>query len=96
MFTSTLQAEVAQVERELKYYIGLAKEQQEIIEQLTGTGQPKGYVYMHPADVAELVSTAPMTDIWIYRNASRNFEAVLPGRNIKQSPHIPALTKNIK
>lgn len=91
-------AMMAQVlEKELEYNRKVVKEQQEIIEQLTGTGQPKGYVYMHPFDVAELFNKLSIVDIYIVSPQPDVKNLIYAnGRQIKQSPHIPAVSKNFK
>lgn len=99
MFNGQLSLMAVHVEKELEYYKKLALEQKEIIEQLTGTGQPKGYVYMHPADVADAMNAMSVSDMWIYRGGTKfespDYEIIqLNGRRIRQSPHIPATSKN--
>ena len=89
----------ASVAREIEYLERVVKEQQEIIEQLTGTGKPKGYVYMHPRDVADYLEKARFVDVrkvcadW--SGTHPDYVIELGGRLVKQSPHIPAITKNI-
>lgn len=88
-----------EVEKQLEYYKNLVIEQKEIIEQLTGTGQPRDYFYMHPMDVGEEMSKAtfhmnfsPYLDV---KKLADN-ELIMHGRRIKQSPHIPVTTKVFK
>lgn len=94
LYIGRISQEVAALEDELKYYREKYKEQQEIIEQLTGTGKPRGYIYMHPFDFAELINSSKPYEIFdLYRQPSDNIIS-FRGRNIKQSPHIPAVSKN--
>lgn len=101
MYSSFLGAQVDQIVKELEYYKQKAEEQQEIIEQLTGTGKPKGYVYMHPFDVSELMNRHDfnqMIDVYSLRalNPGIKNEIRIGGRVIRQSPLIPAVTKFIQ
>lgn len=87
--------------RDVEYLERTVKEQQEIIEQLTGTGKPKGYVYMHPMDVAEYVERVKFCEVinWAaVASAQPNSDHLLElnGRLIKQSPYIPAVTQSLK
>lgn len=95
MFNPFLAREVEHLQKEYEYYHKLADEQREIIEQLTGTGQPKGYVYMHPFDVAECMQRADaMVNVYL-RGKDNDLEqcVILGGRKIRQSANIPAITK---
>ena len=100
MFSSMFRAELDAFEKELEYYKKLYEEQKEIIEQLTGTGKPKGYVYMHPFDVAELFNNITISEVYVnYKTTGTkptDDYITVHGRNIKQSPYIPATSKNFK
>jgi hypothetical protein len=87
---SELAQYVKEFERELEYYKNLAKEQREIIEQLTGTGKPKGYIYMHPYDLHEYVQNCKVSNLFVTDGTQRTIN----GRNIRLSASIPPTSKN--
>ena len=79
---------------ELDYYQRRTQEQQEIIEQLTGTGKPKGYIYIHPLDIAELFEKH-CTDEAVFVDVENKPEddlIRLDGKVYKMSPYIPVKT----
>jgi len=96
MFTaSAVIKAIEDLEKELNYYRDQFIEQKEIIEQLTGTGKPRNYVYMHPWDVNELISKSDTATLGLFKNLpglpANTIQA--EGRNIRQSPNIPPVTR---
>lgn len=90
---------VAALESELSYYRGLAKEQQEIIEQLhRGYPEPGKVVYIHPADFAELVNKLPISCFFLDRTNEKTDPSIhnISGIWYKQSASMPQITTKFR
>lgn len=97
-FSESFENFAVSVKRELEYLERTVEEQREIIEQLTGTGKPKGYFYMHPFDVSDSFQKIDMACLELNKVAETIPEDGLiriNGRIIKQSSLIPPTTRNI-
>lgn len=72
------------------------QEQEEIIEQLTGTGKPKGYIYIHPLDLAVVFDKLNVINepIDVTTVPYDKYDLIhVDGKVYRQSPFIPKVTK---
>lgn len=81
---------VANMQKELDYYKEAFAEMQAVIKQMAGQ-PPLGFEYIHPYDFAELIN---VTDVGHIEMSMNGKFATVDYKKYKQSPYIPARTKN--
>ena len=89
---------VANLEKEKDYYKQQLEETRTVIKQLTEGVKPGEVEYIHPYDFAEMINSVSMISI-IDVGVARGYIDVFEdpnGKKYKQSPLIPAKSKNFK
>lgn len=89
---------VANLQKECDYYKEQCKEYAAVVKQLTEGVKPGEVEYIHPYDFAEMinsVSVISIIDVGVARGYIDVFEDP-NGKKYKQSPLIPAKSKNFK
>ena len=89
---------VANLEKEKDYYKQQLEETRTVIKQLTEGVKPGEVEYIHPYDFAEMINSVSVSSI-IDMGVARGYIDVFEGPNgkkYKQSPLIPAKSKNFK